>query len=47
MKYLFYGVLSVMLVEVMFYLSWVYSGQFPADGFYLGRITNEIISLFI
>jgi len=39
--------LAVLIVDFMGFASWIASGQVPADGFYLGRITAEIIKAIL
>lgn len=39
--------LAILVIDFMGFASWVASGQVPADGFYLGRITAEIIKAIL
>lgn len=41
------AVIVILLIDALCLLAWALSGQYPADGFYLGAITKSIISLFI
>lgn len=41
------AVVSLLLIDAVCFFLWALSGQHPADGFYLGAITKNIISLFI
>lgn len=38
---------AILVIDFMGFASWIASGQVPADGFYLGRITAEIIKAII
>jgi len=40
-------VITVLLLDFIFFTAWLASGQVPADGFYLGRISAEIINFII
>lgn len=33
----------LMVIDFVCFLAWGFSGQYPADGFYLGRISREIL----
>jgi len=35
------------LVDLLGFTAWILSGQTPADGFYIGALTANFISLFI
>lgn len=38
------GVLAVVVaVDLFGFMAWIASGQTPADGFYIGRITAEVL----
>lgn len=39
--------LAILIIDFVGFASWVASGQVPADGFYVGRITAEIIKAII
>lgn len=36
-----------LFIDFVSLILWVYSGQHPVDGFYLGSVTANIIKLFI
>lgn len=40
-------VLIVLAIDFVGMVAWSISGQLPLDGFYVGRISTEIIRLFI
>jgi hypothetical protein len=40
-------VLIVIAIDFVGMVAWIISGQLPVDGFYVGRISTEIIRLFI
>lgn len=44
---IYFIVLGVLVVDFTGFIAWGLSGQVPQDGFYIGRITAEIIGLFI
>ncbi len=39
--------LMVMVVDLLGYVAWAVSGQFPVDGFYIGAITHGIVKVLI
>lgn len=39
--------IAILAIDFVGFASWVVSGQVPVDGFYLGRITAEIIKAII
>lgn len=39
--------IAVVLIDVLGFMAWVWSGQIPADGFYIGAITANIIKAII
>lgn len=39
--------LAILAIDFVGFVAWVGSGQVPADGFYVGRITAEIIKAII
>jgi hypothetical protein len=47
MKTFFEVIGLLMLIDATAFICWALSGQFPTDGFYIGRITSEIMSLII
>jgi hypothetical protein len=42
-----FAVWLVMFLDWMCFGAWILSGQTPVDGFYLGRITAEIIKILM
>lgn len=38
-------VLLILLVDFLGFVAWTLSGQLPADGFFIGRITTEVLKL--
>lgn len=38
---------GILAVDAIGFFAWVASGQYPADGFYIGTITAHILKLFI
>lgn len=38
---------AIIALDVLGFMAWVASGQVPADGFYLGAITSNIIKCII
>jgi hypothetical protein len=46
-NFAFATVLIVLAIDFVGMVAWSISGQFPLDGFYVGRISTEIIRLFI
>jgi hypothetical protein len=47
MKYILYSALAILAADLVGFVAWVASGQTPADGFYIGAITGNIIKLFL
>lgn len=43
MQYIINAILTVLAVDVIGFVFWVASGQFPLDNFYVGTITAHII----
>ena len=41
------GLIGYMFFDLLGFIAWSLSGQFPVDSFYLGRITYEIIKIII
>lgn len=43
------AILAALIVTVDFlgFLSWIESGQIPPDGFYIGRLTVEVLRVFV
>jgi len=46
-NFAFATVLIVLAIDFVGMVAWIISGQLPLDGFYVGRISTEIIRLFI
>jgi hypothetical protein len=46
-NFAFATVLIVLAIDFVGMVAWIISGQLPLDGFYIGRISTEIIRLFI
>lgn len=42
-KFILSIIAIVMMIDVMGFLAWVYSGQRPVDDFYIGTITTHIV----
>jgi hypothetical protein len=42
-----YAAISLLLIDALGLMAWIASGQTPADGFYLGAISANIIKLFL
>ena len=40
-------IVGVLMADFVGFLAWVYSGQVPSGGFWLGRITFEILKSII
>lgn len=38
-------VISVLILDVLCFITWVMSGQIPQDQFYLGMITHKLLQL--
>lgn len=45
MKTLLYFIAFVLILDILSFIAWNISGQVPQDGFYIGAITEFIISL--
>jgi hypothetical protein len=39
--------LVIMMIDMIGFMAWVYSGQHPMDNFYVGTITAHILKLFL
>lgn len=37
----------VMIIDFLGFIAWVASGQTPVDGFYVGRLTTELLKLIL
>ena len=46
-NFAFATLLIVLAIDFVGMVAWIISGQLPMDGFYVGRISTEIIRLFI
>ena len=40
-------IVGVLIADFVGFLAWIYSGQVPSGGFWLGRITFEILKSII
>ena len=47
LKYIGLGVLTILTVDFLMFLVWVWADQLPPTGIYVGRITTEILRLLI
>jgi hypothetical protein len=47
MKKILFILGAVLAVDFLGFIAWIFSGQFPVDGFYFGVITSSVIKLFI
>jgi hypothetical protein len=41
------AIVTLVAIDFAGFIGWIVSGQTPVDGFYLGRITVEVIKFFI
>ncbi len=46
-KIIFGAVVGYLMLDAVMFMAWVYSGQVPYNGIYLGRVTTEILKIFI
>lgn len=47
MKYVVWFIAIVIGVDMLGFLAWVLSGQFPVDNFYIGSITRNVLNLIL
>ena len=47
MKTIIGVIVGVLMADFVGFLAWIYSGQVPSGGFWLGRITFEILKSII
>lgn len=45
MRYIFYAIVFLLVIDVIGFMAWALSGQFPADNFYAGIITKNVLQL--
>ena len=46
-KYTAGAVAVVIAIDMLGFVAWIASGQYPLDGFYLGAVTAKVLELLI
>lgn len=47
LSFIAWSIVVALIIDLVGFLAWALSGQYPADGAYLGTITAHVLGLFL